>query len=459
VDREKLPPHDIDAEEAVIGSLLIDGAAVYKVTALIQPQDFYSERNSLAYEACLSLYQRNEAINQITVAQELARRERLETCGGAAYLSHLIANCPTSLDIEHYARIVYRLSAMRRLIGAADQIAVLGYKADPDVDLSLNKAEDILFRLRHGQNPQDFIHIRQVLDKYFETAPRPEAEKEGDHEPAPFVLSGFAGLDEFLGGFQRSDLIIVAGRPSMGKTSLALTIARNAAVEHRACVAMFSLEMAREAVVLRLLSSESEVNSRRLRFGLHSQEDERKIMEATGILSEAPIYIDDSPQIRIAEMQGKARRLQREHGVNLIIVDYLQLIQGEGRSENRVQEISYISRSLKGLARELNVPVVAVSQLSRAVEFRASHKPQLSDLRESGSIEQDADVVIFIYRDEVYFPTEEEWKMAHPGASYPPPAEIIIAKHRNGPTGEVQLRFRTSLAKFENISREEPSLL
>jgi len=459
VDSEKLPPHDIDAEEAVIGSLLIDGTAIYKIASLLQLPDFYSERNSLVYEACLSLYQRSEAINQITVAQELARREKLETCGGAAYLSHLIANCPTSLDIEHYAQIVYRLAVMRRLINAADQIATIGHKADPDVDASLSRAESILFGLRHGQSPQGFVHIRQVLDKYFEPVPKPTAEEEGSPESMPYVLSGFAGLDEFLGGFQHSDLIIVAGRPSLGKTSLVLNIARNAAVEHRACVAMFSIEMAREATVLRLLSGEAEVNSRWLRFGLHSEEDERKIMEATGILSEAPIYIDDSPQLRVVEMQSKARRLQREYGINLVIVDYLQLMQGDSRAENRVQEISYISRSLKALARELNVPVLAVSQLSRAVEWRASHKPQLSDLRESGSIEQDADIVMFIYRDEVYYTTEEEWKIAHPGESYPPPSELIIAKHRNGPTGEVQLRFRRNLAKFENISQEEPSLL
>jgi len=456
---DRLPPHDIDAEEAVIGSLLIDGTAIYKIITYLQSPDFYSERNSLLYEACLSLYQRSEAINQITVAQELARQKKLETCGGAAYLSHLIANCPTSLDIEHYAQIVYRLSVMRRLITAAEQIETIGYQADPDVDASLSKAEDILFRLRHGQSPRDYVHIRQLLDRYFETAPAPATAVEGYQKPIPYVLSGFTGLDEFLGGFQRSDLIIIAGRPSLGKTSLILSIARNAAVEQGACIALFSLEMGRDGLVLRLLSSEAEVNLRRLRFGLHSEEEERKIMHATGTLSETSIYIDDSPQLRVVEMRSKARRLHFERGLDLIIVDYLQLMQGDGRAENRVQEISYISRSLKGLARELNVPVVAVSQLSRAVEWRASHRPQLADLRESGSIEQDADVVMFIYRDEVYYATEEEWKNAHPGESYPPPAELIIAKHRNGPTGEIQLRFRRNLARFENITNEEPSLL
>jgi replicative DNA helicase len=250
----------------------------------------------------------------------------------------------------------------------------------------------------------------------------------------------------------------------MGKTSLALGIARNVAVEQKACVALFSLEMARESLVLRLLSSESGVNSRRVRFGLHSEDDEKRIMEATGVLSESPIYIDDSPQLRVAEVRSKARRLHFERRIDLIIVDYLQLMQGEGvRGENRVQEISYISRSLKGLARELNVPVMAVSQLSRAVEWRASHVPQLADLRESGSIEQDADVVLFIYRDE-YYHTEEEWQGLHPDKEYPrEEADIIVAKHRNGPTGQVKLRFRHNLAKFYNyeypISSGEPTLL
>jgi len=454
---EKLPPHDIDAEEAVIGSLLIDGTTIYKIATLLQQPDFYHEQNQWIYGACLSLYQRNEAINQITVAQELDRKKRLESCGGAAYLSHLIANCPTPLDIEHYAQIVYRLSMMRHLINAAGQIATIGYEADPDVDASLNRAEDTLFKLRHGQGPRDFIPIRQVLDKYFETTPSPEVE--GYPETMPYVLSGFTGLDEFLGGFQPSDLIIIAGRPSLGKTSLALTFARNAAVEYKACVALFSLEMAREPLVLRMLASESGVDSRRVRLGLHSEDEEKRIMDAIGRLSEAPIYIDDSPQLRVVEMRGKARRLHYERGINLIITDYLQLMQGDGRGENRVQEISYISRSLKAIARELNVPVLAVSQLSRAVEWRASHRPQLSDLRESGSIEQDADVVMFIYRDEVYF-TKDEWEREHPDKEYPRGmADIIIAKHRNGPTGEIKLQFKPWLAKFENITNEEPSLL
>jgi len=456
---EKLPPHDVDAEEAVIGSLLIDGAAIHKITTFLEDWHFYYEQNQWIYKACFSLYQRNDAINQITVSQELARQNRLEACGGAAQLSHLISICPTPLDIEHYARIVYRLSVMRQLISAGDRIAAVGYESGPDVDGSLTQAEDILFRLRHGQSPRDFTHIRQVLDKYFEAAPAPE---EGYlQEQIPYVFSSYTGLDEFLNGFQRSDLIIVAGRPSMGKTSLALGVARNAAVEQGACVALFSMEMARDSVVMRLLANESGVNSRRVRFGHHTEEEERRIMDAIGVLSESSVYIDDSPQLRVAEMRSKARRLDFERPIDLIIVDYLQLMQGEGRGENRVQEISYISRSLKALARELNVPVIAVSQLSRAVEWRASHEPQLSDLRESGSIEQDSDIVLFIYRDEYYI-KEEEWPPDK--GEYPrEQADIIIAKHRNGPTGRIKLRFTHGLAKFENFSSEmgvqEPNLL
>jgi replicative DNA helicase len=456
VSNQQLPPHDIAAEEAVSGSLLIDSRAIYEIATMLRPEDFYSEPNRWIYHACYSLYERDEAINQITVAQELERLGKLEMCGGVAYLSHLISIVPTSLDIEHYARIVYRLSVMRQLIAAAGKISDIGYKADPDVNSALSQAEEALYHLRSSRGATDFIHIKYVLDRYFETPP-PTIE---GGRPVAQIMSGFTGLDEFLDGFQRSDLIIIAGRPSMGKTSLALNIARNAAVEQGACVALFSLEMSRDSLVQRLLSSESGVNLRKLRFESQTEVDERKLMNAIGILSEAPIYIDDSPMLRVVEMRSKARRLYFEHGVDLIIVDYLQLMQGEGiRGENRVQEISYISRSLKALARELNVPLVAVSQLSRAVEWRASHRPQLSDLRESGSIEQDADVVTFIYRDDYYY-TEDEWRTQHPEEEYPEGiAQVIIAKHRNGPTGELSLRFVPRMAKFENIASQEPTLL
>jgi len=461
LNAEKLPPHDADAEEAVNGSLLIDGTSIYKIAGFLKREHFYHERNKLIYKACLDLYEHNEAINQITVAQELDRRQKLEACGGAAYLSQLIANCPTSLDIETYAQIVYRLAMMRSLISAADQIATIGYQADPDIDVSLDNAEKILFDLRRGQGPREFVHIRQVLDKYFETA-APTLEAEAHAEPVPHARSGFNKLDEFLGGFQRSDLIVVAGRPSMGKTSLALSIARNAAVEQGACVALFSLEMACEPLVTRLLSNESNVDSRRVRFGLYNENEEKRIMEAIGRLSEAPIYIDDTPILRVVEVRSKARRLYLERGINLIIVDHLGLMHADIKTENRVQEISYISRSLKAIARELDVPLLAVSQLSRAPEWRASHRPQLSDLRESGSIEQDADLVIFIYRDDYYYPTRQAWEKDHPGEDYPQGiANIMVAKHRNGPTGEIDLHFLPRTAKFEDITTtsEEPSLL
>ncbi len=457
---EKLPPHDIDAEEAVIGSLLIDGTAIYKVTGFLQQLDFYHEQNQWLYGACVALYERSEAINQITVAQELDRQGKLEACGGAAYLSHLIANCPTSLDIETYAQIVHRLAVYRRLIDAGRQIEAIGYQVIPDVDDSLNKAEHILFTLRQAHSPRDFVHIRQVLDKYFEeVSPTLAQGVRGYGGALSYVLSGFTGLDELLGGFQHSDLIIVGGRPSMGKTSLVLNIARNAAVEQGACVALFSLEMARDSLVWRLLSSESGVNLSRIRLGLHTEEEERRIMEATGKLSETSIYIDDTPQLRVAEMRSKAKQLHFEHHIDLVILDYLHLMQTDSRIENRVQELSFITRSLKALARDLDVPVLAVSQLSRASEFRASHIPQLSDLRESGSLEQDADVVIFVDRDELHYPNREAWEREHQNEAYPPPANIMVAKHRNGPIGQTRLHFVSRLAMFENISSEEPTLI
>jgi replicative DNA helicase len=460
VNDVRLPPNDSDAEEAVIGSLLIDGTAIFQVADFLQSSDFYFEQNRHLYEASLALYQRDEAINQVTLAQELTRLGKLDSCGGVARLSYLVSVCPTSLDILHYARIVYRLSVMRQLIVAGDRISAIGYESAPDVEESIAKAEGVLFRLRRGGGTNDLTHIREVLDKYFEVAPESSEDRP---ERLAAIPSGFNGLDEFLNGMQRADLVIVAGRPSMGKTSLALNIARNAAVQHRACVALFSLEMSRDSLVTRLVSSEAGINARRIRFGEHKTEDEeRKVMEATGILSESPIYIDDTPMIRMAEMRSKALRLNYERGIDMVILDYLQLMQGEssGRGENRVQEISFISRSLKALAREINAPVLAVSQLSRAVEWRASHEPQLSDLRESGSIEQDADVVLFIYRDEYYYKSEEEWIAAHPDREYPrEEADVIIAKHRNGPTGRIKLRFRHTLAKFESLGSVEPTLL
>jgi replicative DNA helicase len=453
---EKLPPHDIEAEEAVLGSLLIDPEAVVKVAVSLKVEDFFLDVNRMIYQACLSLYQRNEVINQITVAHELMRQDKLEPIGGAAFLSHLISSVPTSLHVEYYAQIVSDAAVMRRLIVAAEQIKVLGYGAGPDVEVSLNKAEDILFQVRMKRDPRDFVPLREALGQYFEEAGPAAAPREGE---IPHILTGFTALDEFLGGLQRADLVVLAARPSLGKTSLALNIARNAAINQKACVALCSLEMSREAVVQRLLASEAGVDSRKVRLGHFSEKDEVKIMEASGILSEAPIYVDDSPQLRALDIRSKVRRLHFERKIDLIVIDYLQLIQGDGKNETRVQEISKITRALKTLARELNVPILAVSQLSRAVEWRASHIPQLADLRESGSIEQDADVVIFIYRDDMYF-SAEEWSKLHDIEKEPYPrgiADVIIAKHRNGPLGQIKLRFLGRIVKFDNLEAETVS--
>lgn len=454
---DKLLPHDSDAEEAVIGSLLIDDEAISKIARLLSPDDFYHEKNRLAYEACLALNERNEPINQITLAHELAQREKLEAIGGTAYLSHLISRVPTSVHIEYYAQLVHRMAMMRRLIDVAGQIATIGYEAGPDVDVALDRAEEALFRLRRGERRRDFIHIRGVLDQYFELD---EYIGEGGLALRPiegeisFVKTGFVMLDNILGGLQRSDMIVLGARPSLGKTSLALSIARNAAVDQGARVAIFSLEMAKEQVVQRLLAGESGVDTNRVRLWQLSelpQVEERRVMDATGVLSEAPIYIDDSPVLGIVEMRNKARRLYNERGIDLIIIDFLQLMRADGRYQNPVQEMSEISRSVKGLARELHVPVLALSQLSRAVELRSPHIPMLSDLRESGSIEQDADVVMFIYREDVYT-SKEEWERRYPDKDYPEGiADIHIAKHRNGPTGKRSLLFQQRITKFVNL--------
>ena len=374
-ENEKLPPHNIEAEEAVIGSLLVAPDAILNTAVFLKPESFYREKNRWLYEACLSLYERNEAINQITVAQELSRQGKLEEIGGVAYLSHLVSVLPTSVHVEYYARIVQRLALMRKLIVAAGQIAAIGYEADPDVDIALNQAEDILFRVRRGESPRDFVHIRRVLEQYWEESGAAAVTSE-EKGRLPHVNTGFPALDVLLGGMQRSDMIVLAARPSLGKSSLALSIARNAALEQGAQVAIFSLEMSKEQLVQRLLSSEAEVDSKRVRLRQYTQAQEKRVMDVTGRLSGASIYVDDSPVMRVTEMRSKARRLFHERGIDLIIVDYLQLIRGDGRPENKVQEISDISRALKALARELDAPLIAVSQLSRACLLYTSPSPR-----------------------------------------------------------------------------------
>ena len=454
----KLPPHDLDAEEAVLGSLLIDSDAIFKIAPILKPDDFYREKNRWTYECCISIYERRETINQIAVAHELARQQKLEASGGAAYLSHLVYQVPTSVHAEHYANIVRRLSLMRRLISASNQIAAIGYESPPDTDEALDRAEGIIFRLRHGQTQRGFVHISEVLDRYFE-----ESSLVGEREGfLPHVPTGFADLDKILGGMQRSDMIVLAARPGVGKTSLALNIAHSAALKHKAHVALFSLEMSKMELAYRFLSAESSVDSQKVRLDQLSPRQREDVMEAMGRLSEAPIYVDDSPVLRDSDMRSKARRLHSEKKVDIIIVDYLQLMRSSRNTDNRVQEMSDISHSVKELARELDVPVLAVSQLSRAVEARIPPRPILSDLRESGSIEQDADVVLFIYREDIYF-KEEDWERKFPDRPYPKGiAEIIVAKHRNGPQGHVPLYFRDRIAKFENYETRQsvkPSLL
>jgi replicative DNA helicase len=445
---ERLPPHDIEAEEAVVASLLVDSEAILRVSAILKPDDFFREKNGWVYDACLSLWGRGEAINEVTVSHEMARRERLEPAGGHAFLSQLVSDLPTTVGVEDYARIVGRDAVYRRLISAAGRMAQAAYEGGPDLDSVLGRAETMLMALRSGEALRDFVHIRSVLESYLEPADA--------NDSAPSVIrTGYIDLDTLLGGLKRSDLVIVAARPSMGKSALGLNFARNAAVGQHARVAIFTLEMSSEQLAQRMLASESNVDSTRLRLGEHTEAEERRIMHAIGVLSECEIYIDDTPVLSIAETRSKLRRLSAERGLDLVIVDYLQLMHsGIGSGENRVQEISFISRSLKEIARELSVPVVALSQLSRAVETRQPHIPMLSDLRESGSIEQDADVVAFIYREDAYI-RREEWQEANPsspGRAYPQGiAQLIVAKHRNGPTGVIELRFLNRIAKFEDL--------
>ena len=443
---EKLPPHDIDAEDSVLGSLLINGEAISDVVALLNADDFYRESNRWCYQACVDLFNRGVAIDQVSVESELSGKERLAGMGGAAYLSHLVTVVPTSVHIKTYAGIVRRLATMRRIIESAGHISKIGYDAGPDEEEALSRAEDILFQLRSGQRSRDFVHIREILDGYLEESGfGPDAEA----GPLSVALTGFHNLDTLLGGLHRSDLIILAARPSLGKSSLALNIARTAAVEQGARVAVFSLEMGKQQVVQRLLSCESGVDTRKFRLGEFTQEEESDVLEATGKLAEAPIYIDDSPFLTIVELRSKAKRLHLEQPIDLIIVDYMGLMLQRG--DNNVSEMSEISRSLKLLARDLNVPLLALSQLSRAPELRQDHRPMLSDLRESGSIEQDADVVMFIYKADRYY-TEQQWGKLYPDEMYPKGiADIIIGKHRNGPTGTIQLRFVDHLAKFEPL--------
>lgn len=431
---ERLPPQNVDAEEAVLGGLLIDPDAIIRVATILKPEDYYREKHGWIYDCILALHDRREPIDFLTVCDELERREQIDHVGGAAFITSLINAVPTSIHVEHYARIVERTATRRRLIEAAGQIAALAYQEADDVEEVVDRAEQVLFGVSERRISRELVPVKQVLSEYYdriEYLTRHRGEMIG-------IPTGFADIDKLLAGLQRSDMVILAARPSVGKTSLALSIAHNAAKKFGQRVAFFSLEMSSEQVVQRLISAETGINSQRLRRGEIEEHEWGRFMKATSDLSDTLFYIDDTPGASALELRTKSRRLHAEVGVDLVVVDYLQLMRGDHRSENRVQEISAISRSLKALARELNVPVLALSQLSRGVESRTDKRPILSDLRESGALEQDADVVMFIYRDEMYNENTER----------PNIADIIIAKHRNGPTGTVSLYFKKELAQF-----------
>ena len=448
---ERLLPHNIEAEEALIGSLLIDGDCIARVAPMLRPRDFYRERNQLCYDAAIALSHRNQAIDQITLASELERTEKLDLVGGMAYLSHLVANTPTSVHSEDYAEIVSRSATMRKLISAGAKITELGYSETDDLATTLRQAEDALYAVSNTTQRSDFQSFRDIFDRYLQEQASVDDLLLGTAAP---IMSGFADLDEVLGGFLRSDLVILAARPSVGKSTLGLNIAMNNAKAGHTC-AIFSLEMTADQLAMRALAAETGIDSHRLRLGLYNQAQEELLIDAIGKLSELPIYVDDTPYQGMVEIRGKARRLASDRALDMIMIDYLQLVQGQHRGgpANRVQEITEISRSLKVLAGELHAAVIACSQMSRMVENRPNHRPQLSDLRDSGSIEQDADIVAFIHREDLYT-TEDEWGQTHPGQEYPRNiAEIIVAKNRKGPTGSIRLEFRDHLVRFDSMAR------
>jgi replicative DNA helicase len=439
---DKLAPQAIDAEQSVLGSILIDRDAILKVADFLRPVDFYRQQHADIYESMLALHGQREPIDLITLGDELTRRERLDDVGGPAYLANLMNVVPTAVHVEHYGRIVERKAVLRNLISAAGKIAAVGYEEANDAEIAIDRAEGILFEISQRRTVGGFESLATLLGEAYDRL-------EYLHEHRGQILgipSGLSQLDTLLGGFQPSDLVILAARPSVGKTSLALNIAQHAAVREGKKVGVFSLEMSREQLALRLLSAESGINPRPLQSGFVDETDWSKIAQVMNAMHSAPMWIDDSPGLTVMELRTKARRLEAEQrGLDLVIVDYLQLMQGSTpqREANRVQEVSEISRGLKQLARELKVPVLALSQLSRGVEQRGTAEPRLSDLRESGSIEQDADVVIFLYREgEQNAESDVELVKAK------------VAKHRNGPIGEVPLQFRKSNTRFYTMQRE-----
>lgn len=431
-------PHSREAEEAVVGAVLINPEVYYDVAQFLQAEDFYIHRHRWIWEAFNRLHEQRIPIDLLTVAEELDRRGQLAEIGGPAYLTALVNQVPTSLHAEAYGRVVEAHSTRRKMINAANQIASLAYNEETAIEEAMNEAEKAIFNVSERRLRHDLQPISSVLSEYYdridELARRPE-EIFG-------VPTGFIDLDRLLAGMQPSDLLIIAGRPGQGKTGFLLSVAKNAALTHKKHVAIFSLEMSNEQVVQRLIAQETGIDSQRLRSGKLAEHEWPLFTHAIEVLSDTRIFLDDTPAITPLQLRTKCRRLHMEYRLDLIVVDYLQLMGGDFRSENRVQEVSYISRNLKALARELNVPVLAAAQLSRAVEQRADKRPVLSDLRESGSLEQDADIVMFIYRPDQYEKDTAKQNIA----------EIIVAKHRNGPVGSVELIFRSALAKFENAA-------
>jgi len=433
---DKTVPSNVEAEEAVLGAFLIDPEAIYKVLAFLKADDFYLQKHRWIYEAVIRVHERREPVDFITLTTELDQLDHLEAVGGGAYISQLISAVPSAISVESYGRLVEQTSVRRRLLEAAGDIARFAYDEKLPVDQVVDYAEKALFGVSQKRSTRDLQPIQEIVPGYYD-----HIEYLYEHRGELMgVPSGFGDLDRVLGGFQRSDLLILAARPGVGKTSLMLTFALQAA-EKRKVVALFSLEMSAEQLVQRLVAQISGIDAQRLRLGQLKDEEWPAFAEAIGHLSELPIYIDDTPSITVLQLRTKCRRLASERGLDMIFVDYLQLMDSDFRSENRVQEVSFISRSMKGLAREIDVPLMTASQLSRAVEQRQDKHPVLSDLRDSGSLEQDADIVMFIYRDELYNENTER----------PNIADLMIAKHRSGPTGTVQLYFNKRLTQFSDV--------
>jgi len=444
---EKITPQNLEAEQSLLGSLMIDKDAVIRVADIVRSEDFYKESHGIIYEAILDLFARHEPIDILSLTSKLEEHGKLEQIGGRSYLMTLTNSVPTASHVVHYANIVQKKATLRRLLIAAGEITSLGYNEEEEVENVLDRAEQKLFAVSQKYLKQIFIPIKNILTEAFDRIDELHREK-GKLRGLP---TGFRDLDNILAGLQKSDLVVLAARPSVGKTSMALDIVRQVATRSKVPVGIFSLEMSKEQLVDRLLCAEAGVDLWKMRTGKLSDRDEDddfpRIGHAMGVLSEAPIFIDDSATSNIMEIRTKARRLQVEQGLGLLVIDYLQLMESRTKVDNRVQEIAEITRSLKGIARELNIPVLALSQLSRAVESRSPAIPKLADLRESGSIEQDADVVLFIYRKSM----DRNFREVTPEEKNI--AEIYIAKHRNGPTGLVQLYFDENRVSFKNIER------